>query len=114
MSRSLHDGQERTLSKSGPWMIIFGVVVPATMQYELLKAAHASAFAGHKGARIMLQRRKERFHWPGMGTDVEACVAACKVCKESKDPPGMSASREPLKPLAAPSEPNVRVHADLS
>ena len=44
-----------------------------------------------------------------MGTDVEAFMAACKVCQESKDPP-----REPLKPLAAaPSEPNVRVHAHL-
>ncbi len=84
-------------------MRIFGVVVPATMQYEILKAAHASAFAGHKGARIMLQRLKERFHWPDMGTDVEAFVAACKVCKKSKDPPGMSASRELLKPLAVPS-----------
>ncbi len=28
----------------------FGIVVPATMQYEILKAAHALAFAGHKGA----------------------------------------------------------------
>ncbi len=91
----------------------FGVVVPATMQYEILKAAHASAFAGHKGVRITLQRLKGRFYWPGMGTDVEAFVAACKVCKESKDPPGMNATREPLKPLAAPSEPNERVHADL-
>ncbi len=34
----------------------FGVVVPATMQYELIKAAHASTFAGHKGVRITLQR----------------------------------------------------------
>ncbi len=48
-----------------------------------------------------------------MGTDVEVFVAACKVCKESKDPPGMNATREPLKSLAAPSEPNERVHADL-
>ncbi len=38
----------------------FGVVVPATMQYEILKAAHASAFAGHKRALITLQRLKER------------------------------------------------------
>ncbi len=60
-----------------------------------------------------LQRLKERFYWPGMGADVEAFVAACKVCKESKDPPGMNATREPLKPLMAPSEPNERVHADL-
>ena len=87
--------------------------MPATMKYEILKAAHASAFAGHKGVRITLQRLKERFFWPGMGTDVEAFVAACKVCKESKDPPGISANREPLRPLAAPSEPNERVYADL-
>ncbi len=97
----------------GNGLITFGVVVPATMQYKILKAAHASAFAGHKGVRIMLQRLKERFYWPGMGTDVNGFVAACKVCKESKDPPSMSATREPLKSLAAQSEPNVRVHADL-
>ncbi len=40
-------------------------------------------------------------------------MTACKVCCESKDPPGLSANREPLKSLAAPSESNVRVHADL-
>ncbi len=84
-------------------MRTFGVVVPATMQYEILKAAYALAFPGHKVARITLQRLKERLYWPGMGTDVEAFVAACKVCKESKDPPGMSATRELLQPLAAPS-----------
>ena len=55
----------------GNGMRTFGVVVPATMQYKILKAAHASAFAEHKGARIMLQRLKEQFYWPGMGTDVE-------------------------------------------
>ncbi len=78
----------------------YGVVVPATIQYKILKVAHASPFAGRKGARIMLQRLKERFFWPGMGTDVEAFVAACKVCKESKDPPGMNANRKLLRPLA--------------
>ena len=94
-------------------MRTFGVVMPATMQYKIIKANHASSFAGHKGARIMLLQLKDRFYWPGMSADVEAFVSACKVCKESKDLPGLSATREPLKPLAAPSEPNVRVHADL-
>ncbi len=104
---------ERDRAKHFNGVRTYGVVVPATMQYEILKAAHASAFAGHKGVRITLQRLKERFFWPGMGTDVEALVAACKVCKESKDPLGMSANREPLRPLAAPSEPNERVLAYL-
>ncbi len=83
------------------------------MQYELIKAAHASASPRLKGVCITIQRLKERFNWPGMGTDVEAYAASCKVCKEIKDPPGLSANQEPLKPLKAPSEPNMRVHADL-
>ncbi len=58
----------------------------------------------------MLQRLKERFY---LGSDVEAFVAACKVCKERKDPPGMNAISEPLKPLTAPSEQKMRVHSDL-
>ena len=62
----------------------FGVVVPATMQYEIIKAPHVSAFAGHKGARITLQRLNERFYWPGMGTDVEAFVAACKFARRAR------------------------------
>ncbi len=94
-------------------MRTYAVVVPATMQYKHIKAAHVSAFARHKGMQITLQRVKERFYWPGMGTDVEAFVAACKVCKESKDPLGLSANREPLRPLATPSKPNMRVHAAL-
>ncbi len=69
-------------------MRTYGVVVPATMQYKILKVAHSSAFAEHKGARITLKRLKERFYWHGMGIDIEAFVAACKVCRESKDPPG--------------------------
>ncbi len=82
------------------------------MQYELIKA-NASASPRHKGVCITLQRLKEQFYWPGMGTDVEAYAASCKVCKKIKDPPGLGANQEPLKPLKAPSEPNMRVHADL-
>ncbi len=48
-------------------MRTYGVVVPATMQYGLIRAAHASAFAGHKGSRITLQRLKERFFLAGHG-----------------------------------------------
>ncbi len=66
----------------------YGVVVPATMQYEILKATHASAFAGHKGVRIMLQRLKERFFWPGMGTDVELSLPHAKSAKKAKTPRG--------------------------
>ena len=74
----------------GNGMRTYGVVVPATMQYKIIKTAHASAFAGHKGVRITLQRLKERLYLPGIGTDIEAFVAACKFCQESKDPPGMT------------------------
>ncbi len=97
----------------GNGMQTYGVIVLVTMQYKLFKAAHASAFTGHKGMQITLQRLKKQFYWSGMGTGVEAFVAVCKVCKESKDLPGLNANREPLRPLAAPFKPNRRVHADL-
>ncbi len=35
------------------------LVVPVSMQYELLRAAHTHRFAGHKGTAIKLQRIRE-------------------------------------------------------
>ncbi len=74
-------------------MQTYGIVVLVTMQYKPFKVAHATAFPGHKGVQVTLQRLKERFYWPGMGMDVEAFIVACKVCKESKDPPGLNTTK---------------------
>ncbi len=41
----------------------FALVVPVSMQYELLRADHAHRF-GHKGTVITLQSIGEKYWWP--------------------------------------------------
>ena len=52
------------------------LVVPVSMQYELLRAAHAHRFAGHKGTAITLQRIREKYWWPSMTVDVDQFVGS--------------------------------------
>ncbi len=57
------------------------LVVPVSMQYKLLRAAHAHRFAGHKGTAITLQQIRENYWWPSMTVDVNQIVGGCEVCQ---------------------------------
>ncbi len=89
------------------------LVVPVSMQYELLRAAHAHRFAGHKGTAITLHRIREKYWWPSMTVDVDQFVGSCDICQQAKDPVHFKRNKEPLHSLAAPDSPWVRMHADL-
>ncbi len=89
------------------------LVVPVSMQYELLRAAHAHRFAGHKGTTITLQRIQEKYWWPSMTVDVNQFVGSCDICQQAKDPIHFKMNKEPLHSWTAPDSPWVHMHADL-
>ena len=89
------------------------LVVPKTMRFELLRAAHSSRFAGHSGADKTLLRLRQNYWWPGMANEVSDFVKTCKSCEAVKDPPKMHANKEPLRPMPIADRPNERLHADL-
>ncbi len=55
------------------------LVVPATMQKNLLHAAHE----GHPGIVRMKRKTRETYWWPGLDRDVETLVKSCQPCQLS-------------------------------
>jgi hypothetical protein len=89
------------------------LLTPKACRYELVRAAHASRFAGHGGEAKTLDRLRLRYFWPSMAKDVMQFIKSCRICQESKSPPNFQANRAPLQPLEVPDAPNYRVHMDL-
>ncbi len=88
-------------------------VTPVSMQHELLRAAHAGRFSGHKGVTITWWRLSQSYWWPAMQTDVQNFVRSCAVCQAAKDPVHFKRNQEPLCSMPCPDAPNFRVHMDL-
>ncbi len=89
------------------------LVVPVSMQYELLRAAHVHRFVGHKGTAITLQHIREKYWWPSMTVDVDQFVGSCDICQRAKDPVHFKKNKEPLHSWSTPDSPWVRMHPDL-
>ena len=89
------------------------LIVPISMQCELLRASHAHRFAGHKGKAMTLQQIREKCWWPSMTLDVGQLVGRCDVCQQAKDPIHFKKNMEPFHSLAAQDSPRVRMHANL-
>lgn len=46
------------------------LIVPISMQKDILKDLHEGALGGHLGAEKMINKQKERFCWPSCTDDV--------------------------------------------
>ena len=88
------------------------IIVPRTGRMAVLRAAHDHPLAGHRGVDKTTQNITCRFWWPGMTSNISQYVKNCASCQKSKNPKNFS-SNMPLAPLPTPTEPNVRIHADL-
>ena len=74
------------------------LVVPLSLQSEILELIHAGPGGGHLGQEKTLQKLKDRFYWPGHYNDVMTWCATCPSCTTRKSPiPKPSA---PLKPIS--------------
>ena len=81
------------------------VIVPKTMQREMLEIIHSS----HLGMEKCKCRARDVLYWPGMNSEIENTVSRCQICSTYR----RSNSREPLLSHPAPERPWARVGADL-
>lgn len=60
------------------------IVVPCTMQQDIIKAHHDAMQAGHFGVDRTHELIARNFWWPKMRQDVKAYVASCPQCQRNK------------------------------
>ena len=84
------------------------IVVPGSMQEEILCHYHGPEFVGHTGKDKLVERLKRRFFWKGMATTVNNHIDHCKPCLQFKK----SAVFAPMLPIKC-SKPWQIIHVDL-
>jgi transposase InsO family protein len=87
------------------------LLAPQVIRQEVLRAAHASRFAGHGGQFRTFNTIIRTYWWPGLQAEVNEWVRTCPICQESKNP--KQTLKVPLRPLEVLDRPNVRIHCDL-
>jgi len=65
---------------------ILQLVVPKSMQGEILEKAHSGEFGEHLGEDKTRNWIKERFYWPGYSQSVHEWCQACRHCTARKNP----------------------------
>lgn len=87
----------------------YQLVVPKTLQQDILTNYHDIPSAGHLGSDKMLSRIQEHFYWPAMKDRIDSYCKLCDSCQ----------SRKPAKLTRAPlgqdpvSEPMEKVTLDI-
>uniref|UniRef100_A0AAV2MR94 Gypsy retrotransposon integrase-like protein 1 n=1 Tax=Knipowitschia caucasica TaxID=637954 RepID=A0AAV2MR94_KNICA len=89
---------------------ILQLLVPRSLQPQVLQSVHGSIGSGHFGISKTLHRLRGRFYWPGCRQDVEIHVHCCDLCTARKGP--TQRSHAPLQQylVGAPME---RVGVDI-
>ena len=81
------------------------IVVPKSLEIEILKGTHDGPFAGHLGVTRTLDRVRKRFFWPKMRTTIENYIRQCDICVQRKAPsPTANNGKAPIQTLEV-SEP---------
>ena len=62
------------------------LVLPRSLQEEVLKELHSGVVSGHLGEQKMVQQLRERFYWPGMTDDVKNWCQTCVTRATKKSP----------------------------
>lgn len=65
----------------------FRLVVPTTLQREILHFYHTSVSGGHQGISRTYARIKTHFHWRGIHRSVQEYVGSCPDCETGKGVP---------------------------
>jgi hypothetical protein len=65
--------------------LIARVVVPASLQADVLHMCHSDLQGGHQGVNRTYERLKKEFHWSGMYQAVQDYVKDCVDCSTGKD-----------------------------
>ena len=64
------------------------LVVPKSLQHQILEAAHNDVLAGHLGITKTYAVVRQRFFWPGMFIDIQHYCKSCVDCAMKKAPKG--------------------------
>ena len=62
------------------------LVVPKSQRRKMLHELHDGVSGGQLGEAKVLNKLKERFHWPGHATDVRNWCKTCGTCAQCKHP----------------------------
>jgi hypothetical protein len=81
-------------SPTGPGLVS-RVVIPASMQQDVLHMCHADAQGGHQGVNRTFERLKKDYHWFGMYQSVQSYVKSCVDCSTGKDVVSRSKGKSP-------------------
>lgn len=60
------------------------LVIPQTLQQDILRLAHDHPTAGHAGRLKTLHRLSSRVYWPSIRKDVFKYIQSCKMCQQFK------------------------------
>ncbi len=60
------------------------LVLPESLQAEILHSLHSGVAGGHLGEEKTLNRLRERFYWPGHTEDVHKWCQQCPQCAQRK------------------------------
>ena len=87
------------------------VFLPQSFVTDVLHEAHGHLLTGHDGVYKTKERLFQCYYWPGMDADITEHLKTCHKCQagriDHRPAPAL------LTPLPQPTEPNMRIHADL-
>ncbi|CAL9699311.1 unnamed protein product [Knipowitschia caucasica] len=86
------------------------LLVPSSMQKEILQSCHNPPYSGHLGEAKTLQRVRQSYHWYGMGRDVQLFVKRCPHCSACKTAGPTKRAKLQSYQVGAPMD---RVHLDI-
>ncbi len=87
------------------------IFLPKSLINEVLQEAYGHLLTGHDGIYKTKERIFQCYYWPGMDASIADHLQTCTKCQlgctDHRPPPAL------LTPLPQPTEPNMRIHADL-
>ncbi|XP_023205547.1 uncharacterized protein LOC106700194 [Xiphophorus maculatus] len=86
------------------------LLVPASLQMEVMQACHDPPLSGHLGETKTLQRLRQSFHWYGMGSDLHKYIQQCPQCKGLKSSSPSKKAKLQSYQAGAPMD---RLHLDI-
>ena len=81
----LHNGLLYRRFEKADGMSHLQLIVPKSMQEEIVREAHAGPMGGHLGEEKTKDKVKERFYWPGYSQSIKKWCQACPHCAARKN-----------------------------
>lgn len=86
------------------------LLVPTSLQTDVILACHNPLQSGHLGETKILQRLQRSYHWYGMGGDLSKYIQRCPQCKAQKTSSPTQRARLQIYQAGAPMD---RLHLDV-